>query len=126
VIRVRLPIVVLTAVAAFGAGALSSRFVERDAKAQPAGPSAAVYVPADGLTFRAVDGRVIARLGYDKNGGTFEVYDARERPTASLRGPVPGELHPDARRAAIPPAVSPIYPVDPVDPFAHAQPDLGY
>ena len=44
-----------------------------------------MYVPIEGLAFRGVDGRVVARLSYDARGGAFEVYDAHERPAAALR-----------------------------------------
>jgi hypothetical protein len=44
-----------------------------------------VYVPQEGLAFRTPEGRVIARLSYDRAGGHFDIYDAEERPTVSIR-----------------------------------------
>jgi hypothetical protein len=87
--QVRLSLAILSLVTAFAVGAASSRLMERDAQAQSGAQAASVYVPAEGLAFRAIDGRVVARLSYDARGGAFEVYDSRERPSASLRaGPL--------------------------------------
>jgi hypothetical protein len=80
----RRPFAVLVALAAFGAGFACAHLLERNARAESA-PSSTVYVPADGLAFRTLDGRVIARLAYDHKGGFFDVYDNDERPTATLR-----------------------------------------
>ena len=83
--QVRLPFAILALVAAFGGGVASSRLIEREARAQSVTQQASVYVPAEGLAFRAVDGRIVARLSYDARGGAFEVYDGHERPAAALR-----------------------------------------
>ncbi len=83
--QVRPPFAILALFAAFAGGIATSHLIEREASAQPGPQSASVYVPAEGLTFRAVDGRVVARLSYDAHGGAFEVYDSRERPAGALR-----------------------------------------
>jgi len=88
-----LPVVV---VCAFAGGLVSSKLLEREAKAQSAPFAATVYVPADGLAFRTFDGRVVARLSYGAHGGVFELYDDREQPVTSPR--------PDATPAAAVPA----------------------
>ncbi len=82
--QVRLPFAIVALFAAFGGGAASSHLIEREARAQSA-HTAAVYVPAEGLAFRALDGHIVARLSYDGRGGVFEVYDNHERPAGSLR-----------------------------------------
>jgi hypothetical protein len=79
-------LVPLAIAAAFACGLLASRVLEKDARAQRAAMSSAVFVPADGVAFRTLDGRVIARLAYDAKGGYFELYDEHERPAASMRG----------------------------------------
>ena len=113
--KVRLPVALLVLVGAFAGGMVASRIGEREAKAQAAG--AAVYVPPEGLSFRSPDGRLIARLAYDSRGGFFEVYDRRERPSASLRSGFVAEVPP--RPAGLPGA--------PVAPLATTEtPDLGY
>jgi len=83
--RVRPPLAILAVlVATFAGGMASPRWTEREAIArQP--QTATLYVPPDGLLFRAPDGRAVARLSYDAHGGVFEVYDDRERPAAALR-----------------------------------------
>jgi len=46
--------------------------------------SSTIQVPRDGLTFRATDGRAIARLSYDARGGIFEVLDDHGDAVASM------------------------------------------
>jgi hypothetical protein len=75
----------LTLAAAFGAGVLTSHAFEREAKAQKSATTSAVFVPSDGLAFRTLDGRLIAKLAYDGRGGFIEVYDEQGKPAASLR-----------------------------------------
>jgi hypothetical protein len=113
--HVRLPFAFLALGAAFGAGLLSSRLVEHEARAQSRQQTAAVFVPAEGLAFRALDGRVIARLSYDGHGGDFEVYDQHERPSVALR---PGFAAETSRPAAAAPVFTVSGPTD--------TPDLGY
>ena len=84
---VRLPVAIVAVIAAFAGGVASSsvpRLFERDAHAQPPA-QAVVYLPADGLAFRAPDGRLVARISYDARGGSFEVFDNRERPAGFIR-----------------------------------------
>jgi hypothetical protein len=83
--QVRLPFAILALFAAFGGGVASSHLIEREARAQSALHAASVYVPAEGLAFRALDGHIVARLSYDARGGAFEVYDSRERAAGALR-----------------------------------------
>jgi hypothetical protein len=86
---------VIAVLAVFASGFGAAHALERSAHGAGL-PPATVYVPADGLAFRAADGRTIARLGYDANGGFFEVYDnggghhgGRDgsRPAMSLKNP---------------------------------------
>jgi hypothetical protein len=70
--------------AAFVAGGASASLTERNALASAASLSSAVYVPSDGLAFRTLDGRVIARLSYDERGGVLALYDGSERPSTVL------------------------------------------
>jgi hypothetical protein len=113
--HVRLPFAFLALAVAFGAGLGSSRLIEREARAQSRQQTAAVYVPADGLAFRTLDGRVIARLSYDNHGGNFEVYDQHERPSVAVR---PGFVAEVSRPAPPPPVFTVSSPTD--------APDLGY
>jgi hypothetical protein len=83
---VRKSLAALALAAAFGAGVLTSHAFEREAKAQKSATVSAVYVPSDGLAFRTLDGRLIAKLAYDTRGGFFEVYDEHEKLAGSLRG----------------------------------------
>jgi hypothetical protein len=83
--QVRPPFAILALFAAFAGGVAMAHLVEREASAQSGPQAASVIVPADGLAFRAIDGRIVARLSYDAHGGAFEVYDGRERPAGALR-----------------------------------------
>jgi hypothetical protein len=81
----RLLTIVAILATAFVGGLVSSLIIEQEAHAKVQTQTATVYIPPQGLTFRALDGRVIARLSYDVRGGVFEVYGQRDRPSASLR-----------------------------------------
>jgi hypothetical protein len=83
--RARPVLFTMALVVTFFGGAVASHLFERQAQAKPAGQPASVYVPPDGLAFRTLDGRIIARMSYDARGGFFEVYDNNERPTAAFR-----------------------------------------
>ena len=113
--QVRLPFAILALVVAFGGGLASSHLLERDARAQSSLQTAAVYVPPEGLAFRALDGRVVARLSYDARGGSFEVYDHHEHPAAALRA---GFVADAPRTPATLPVATVSLPSD--------VPDLGY
>jgi hypothetical protein len=116
--RVRVPTAVVTLVAVFAAGAASTRLArlfERDAEAQSARQPASVYVPAEGLAFRSLEGRIVARLSYDARGGSFEVYDNHERPAGALRAGFASEALP----AAIPAPIATMT-------MPPGIPDLGY
>jgi hypothetical protein len=114
--QVRLPLALLGLFAAFGGGAASSHLLEREAGAQTA-HSAMVYLPAEGLTFKTLDGHLVARLSYDSRGGAFEVYDNRERPAGALRAGLLAEA----------PHLSSTAPVTTGATFANpADVDLGY
>ena len=71
---------------AFAVGALTSRWLVREARADAVPFAATVYVPSDGIAFRSFDGHVIARLSYDAHGGFFEVYNEREQVASRVRG----------------------------------------
>jgi hypothetical protein len=117
--QVRLPFAIGALAAAFAGGLVAGQpwargfGLEHDAHAQSGFQAASVFVPAEGLSFRAMDGRMVARLSYDAHGGSFEVFDGRERSAGALRaGPVS-----DASRAPAPLA-SPGVPATPGTPGA--------
>jgi hypothetical protein len=56
----------------------------RDARAQPASSPSIVYVPAEGMMFRTLDGHPIARLARDANGAVLELYDEGDEPATRL------------------------------------------
>jgi hypothetical protein len=58
--------------------------LQRDAHGGSGSATATVYVPADGLVFRSLDGRPLGRLSRDANGAVLELYDDREHVTARL------------------------------------------
>ena len=47
----------------------------RTAHAEPITIVSTVYVPAEGIVFRATDGKPIAKLSRDAHGGFLELYD---------------------------------------------------
>jgi hypothetical protein len=112
----------LVVAAAFAAGALSQHLGAREARAQQTNPGpSTIYVPTDGLIFRGIDGKAIARLSHDSRGGVFELYDEKEAvatrvPAAiHVNASVAKELHPNP------------YVADDVDPFEKPKPkDLGF
>ena len=75
---------VLCAATAFGAGVAGHALLGREARAQSSSATSTVYVPADGIVFRSLDGRPIARLSRDVHGGTLELYDDHEQPVTRL------------------------------------------
>jgi hypothetical protein len=88
---------VLLGLAGLAAGFVMHSVWPRDARAQ-AGPStASIYVPSDGLVFRGLDDRPLARLSRGPNGGMLELYDDRERAfrAVAVRTLAPGELRPN-------------------------------
>jgi hypothetical protein len=73
--------------AAFIVGVGSHHVWPRDAHAQAILSLSTIYVPSEGLVFRALDGKPIAKLSRDGHGALFELYDdARETPARSSRG----------------------------------------
>jgi hypothetical protein len=64
--------------------AISHYLRPRDASAQSTGHVSTIYVPADGLVFRTVDGQLIARLSRGSHGGVLELYGNEEEPTACI------------------------------------------
>lgn len=90
--RQRVVLFTVALLATFACGAFSSRWVEGQAHARPAGQPASVIVPADGLAFRTIDGRIIARLSYDSRGGVFEVFDNNEHATSAVRSGLVSKL----------------------------------
>ena len=77
---------VLAVAAAFVAGLGADHVTEREARAQSV-DTATIYVPSGGLIFRASDGTVLARLGRDAHGGTFELLDGRRGVPAQVARP---------------------------------------
>ena len=98
----------IAGLATFAAGAVSHRLLLRDARAQ-ASPPSTIYVPWEGLVFRTPDGRAIARLSRDANGGVLELYD--DRHAARFGAGAMGLSHPGARES---------YALDEEDPWAGA------
>jgi hypothetical protein len=98
----RAPLLILAVVAAFLGGLVSSRLFERDAYAQKPAFSSTFYVPRDGLAFRTLEGRVIAKLSYDERGGTFELYDGLGRPSTSFRAGSPPSTKPAMSEVHVP------------------------
>jgi hypothetical protein len=70
--------------AAFLAGAGSAHLWPRDAHAQAIVSLSTIYVPSDGLVFRALDGKPIAKLSRDGHGARFELYDDAQETSARL------------------------------------------
>jgi hypothetical protein len=81
-------ITVLAVAAAFVAGLGAGHVAEREALAQSL-DTATIYVPPGGLLFRASDGTVLARLGRDAHGGTFELLDGRRGVPAQVARSAP-------------------------------------
>lgn len=78
-------VAVLVTLCTFAAGALTSHLIEGEAQARPAATPANVLVPTGGLAFRTADGHIVARLSYTAQGGVFEVFDEKERPTSVVQ-----------------------------------------
>ncbi len=70
---------VLALVSAFLAGVASQRWLLRDARADSMMSTSTIYVPSSGLVFESLDGKPIARLSRDAQGGVFELYDGRQQ-----------------------------------------------
>jgi hypothetical protein len=70
--------------AALGGAVVSHAVWTRDAHAQGTTSITTIYVPADGLVFRSLDGRPIARLSRDVHGGMLEVYDDHDEATVRV------------------------------------------
>jgi len=49
-------------------------------------PNKEVILPSDGLLFKTAEGKLVARLDADENGGVFLVYSQAERPIVSISG----------------------------------------
>jgi hypothetical protein len=111
-LRVTRATMAIALAASFVAGVIVARCGGvREARAQPA--AASIIVPPQGLVFRSTDGRALARLASDADGGVFELYDAREQVAARLRvGSATGALEimrPLGSRRAIAPSRDDIY-----------------
>ena len=76
---------VLSATSALAGGLVTANLWPRHASAEPIGSTSTIYVPAEGVVFRALDGRPIARLARDAYGGFLELYD--DRRASALRFP---------------------------------------
>src|SRR5258708_6128492 len=106
--KIALPVATM---AAFAAGAASHHLWPRDAHAQAGGSASTIYLPAEGLVFRTLDGKAIARLSRDPSGGVFELYDDYQEPAARLSAATTGASAPTARVPRAP------YVLDEEDPF---------
>src|SRR5260370_15129299 len=87
---------VLAVVSAFAGGLVAAHVWPRHASAEPIGSTSTIYVPADGLVFRGLDGKPIARLARDAHGGFLELYDDRRASAARF----PGRVVPAVERSA--------------------------
>lgn len=83
-IRSRLTLLAMAMAAGVAGAAISQAVSSRVARAQPQSSISTIYVPSDGLLFRSLDGRPIARLTRDVNGGLLELYDERDEPATRL------------------------------------------
>ncbi|HEV3193264.1 MAG TPA: hypothetical protein VGY54_22300 [Polyangiaceae bacterium] len=109
---------VLAVASAFAGGLVAAHLWPRHANAEPIASTSTIYVPADGLVFRALDGRPIARLARDAHGGFLELYD--DRRASAVRFPSGAAAAPE--RAA----PSNAFVIDDEDPWkASAQPAAG-
>jgi hypothetical protein len=93
----RASMLLLTTLAAFGGGATSHYFWPRDARAQAIAHASTIYVPADGLVFRTIDGKPIARLSHGTHGGVLELYDDRQEAAARFSSGTIGATRSSAR-----------------------------
>jgi len=74
---------------AFLAGVVSHHLWPRDAHAQAMLSVSTIYVPPDGLVFRSLDGKPIAKLSRTGRGALFELYDdAQETSARSSHGAI--------------------------------------
>jgi hypothetical protein len=93
--------------AAFVAGVVSHYLCPRDAHAEAIISLSTIYVPPDGLVFRALDGKPIAKLSRNGRSALFELYDdSQETPARFPHGAI-GTSHPQREP----------YVVDEDDPF---------
>jgi hypothetical protein len=90
--RYRRVLFTVALLATFVGGAFTSQWLEGQALARPSGQPATIVVPPDGLAFRTIDGRIIARLSYDSRGGVFEVFDNSEHTTSAVRSGLVSKL----------------------------------
>jgi hypothetical protein len=107
----RIPAFLVVTIAAFASGLAFEHLSPREARAQTISSLSTIYVPSDGLVFRTVDGRPIARLSRDVHGGFLELYDDRQEGVARFSS---GALGP-TRSAREP------YVLDQDDPWRPAQ-----
>jgi hypothetical protein len=79
-LRSRTLLIVLAFGATFVAGAASQRWLLGEARADSVSSTSTIYVPSNGLVFRTLDGKPIARISHDARGGVFELYDEQQQP----------------------------------------------
>jgi hypothetical protein len=108
----RTPTFLLATIAAFTAGVAFEQLCPRDAHAQAMSSLSTIYVPSDGLVFRTLDGRAIAKLSHDAHGGFLELYDDRQEGVARFSSGALGVPHSAARDP---------YVLDQEDPWRPAQ-----
>jgi len=70
---------------AFLAGVVSHHLWPRDAHAQAMLSVSTIYVPPDGLVFRSLDGKPIAKLSRTGRGALFELCDDAQENSARCR-----------------------------------------
>src|SRR5579872_805804 len=112
--RSRLKLFALAMAAGVAGAAMFQALSSHVARAQPQSSISTIYVPADGLLFRSLDGRPIARLTRDVNGGLLELYDERDEPATRLSS---ADLHGGLRVNAPPTTPARVFTLDEEDPW---------
>lgn len=116
----RTPILAVAALSAMLGGALEHWACPRDARAQPQSSVSTVFVPSEGIVFRSLDGRPIARLSREASGGVIELYDENEQVTTRLTAATPSI--PKAKQGACACTTSPqSVMLDDLDPWSGTQ-----
>jgi hypothetical protein len=110
----RLNVLPIALAAAIGGAAVSHVFSGRSAHAQPQASIATIYAPPDGIIFRSLDGRPIARLARDVHGGILELYDEHDEVATRLSGDEPRIVRPSAPAA---PAAARVFTLDDQNPW---------
>jgi hypothetical protein len=107
----------LAALSAFAGAGLGHWAWPRDARAQPQSSISTVFVPSEGIVFRTLDGRPIARLSREASGGVIELYDEDEQVTTRLTAATPPMPRQRQAECACAPTAQSVM-LDDVDPWS--------